>query len=555
MKIWIASASALLLTCACSASKDATAALTAMHLDTGKSSPVIQYQGKSGSGDTITLNDVTLGGGTGDGMKAKSMVLGGLDMTAAGKPVLTSITLKGLSPEKGLPEGMTFVIDSVGVEGLNPATGEFVASSFTDTGASNPPAFKDWGFAKISINGLKFNGDFSSMGVKGGKFNVGLQELSVSNLKDTVFASAKMTGFKGDFDVPAEAAGGNPIAGKFDFGTADIKNIRGGVFADAMGAAMSAAMTDPTKVSTLEADIMKGMTSPLEGGFDEFTWTGLNAEASGAKLVVSPVKETITRDAKGIATGLNSPRTTITFTSDPSGGAVGQAVTMMLGMVGYPSNTIEFYGQASATFDPATDTTKYTDYNFGLTDGFDVKATASFQGLTKFISALMASMTSFESTLKADDPFAPKTDDGAKPATPAPEPDVAGFEALKVVDLDVTVTDKTLVNLLLGLGGMTGMGGDVETLRTDVINMLQGMGADLTSAGVDQTVANELTAALAAFVKQPGSLNIKLKPPTPISFADQTSKATKQSLGFSATFTPSGAAPKPAAPAKPAKPN
>src|SRR5215813_3765741 len=123
MKIWIASASALLLACACSASKEATAALTAMHLDSGKSSPVIQYQGKSGSGDTITLNDVTLGGGTGDGMKAKSLVLGGLNMTAAGKPVLTSITLKGLSPEKGMPEGMTFVIDSVGIEGLNPATG------------------------------------------------------------------------------------------------------------------------------------------------------------------------------------------------------------------------------------------------------------------------------------------------------------------------------------------------------------------------------------------------------------------------------------------------
>src|SRR5262245_14499535 len=151
MKIWIASASALLLACACSASKEANAALEAMNLGTGKSSPEIQYGGKSGNGDTITLNDVVIGGGTGDGIKAKSLVFGGLDMTAAGKPVLTSITFKGVTTEQAMPKGMNFIIDSIGIEGLNPATGEFIASSFGNTGASEPQPFEQWDFSKVSL--------------------------------------------------------------------------------------------------------------------------------------------------------------------------------------------------------------------------------------------------------------------------------------------------------------------------------------------------------------------------------------------------------------------
>ena len=560
MKIWIASASALLLACACSASKEATAALEAMNLETGKSSPMIQYGGKSGNGDTITLNDVLIGGGTGDGIKAKSLVLGGLDMTGAGKPVLTSMTLKGVTSETPMPKGMNFIIDSIGLEGLNPVTGEFIASSFGDNGAAEPPPFEQWGFSKISLNGLKFNGDFSSAGATGpksGKFNVGLGELSISNLKDTVFASAKMTGFKGDFDVPPEVAGGMPIAGKFDFGTMDIKNIRGGVFADAMGAAMSAALTDPSKMSTLESDIMKNMTSPLEGGFDDFNWTGMNAEASGVKLKVTPASVKITRNAQGVAVGQSSPRTVLTLTADSAGGALGQSATMLLSMVGYPSNTVEFYGQSDATFDPATDTTRYTSYNFGLTDGFDVKATGAVQGLTKFMAALMSAMTSFEQSMSGTDPFGTATPDtptapdspAPTPApTPAPEPDLSGIEQLKIVDLDLTITDKSFVNLILGASGMFGAG-DPETLRNDIVNMVKGLGPDLTSSGLDTSVANELTDAVSKFLERPGSLNIKLKPAEPLSLGATNAKLDKQSLGFSASFTPG-----PAAPAAP-KPN
>jgi hypothetical protein len=535
MKIWIASAAALLMAAACSASPGATAALEAMNLETGTSNSIIKYTGKSGSGDTITLKDVVIGPGTGEGLKAKSLIFGGLDMTDAQKPVVKSITMKGITVD-GMPAGLGFNLDSVAIEGLNPVTGEFIASTFTDTGPGAPPAFAQWGFSKISINGMAFNGDLAEMGAGGGKFNVALGELSFSDLKDTIFGSAKFAGLKGDFDIPAEVAGIGQVAGKFDFGTMDVKTIRGDVFAGMFETAFNAAMTDPSALDTLEADFMAGLSSPLEGGFDEFTWSGMNIEAAGAKLVVSPTSVKTGRNAQNIAISQSSPRTTITLTADSAGGVFGQAIAGGLGSVGYPSTTVELYGQSEVTFDPATDTTRYVENNLGVTDMVDIKLTGAVQGMTKFMAALMSTMTSFEQSFTAtvEDPFAPPGE--SSPSSP-PEPDMSGLAALKVIELDLTVTDKKLVDLALGAAGTFGLG-DPETLRTDVVNMLQGMGADLSSAGLDPAVANELTAALAEFVKQPGSLSIKLKPAQPVSMESPNTAFTKQELGFSATFTP-----------------
>ncbi|HEX5775269.1 MAG TPA: hypothetical protein VFX95_01180, partial [Caulobacteraceae bacterium] len=280
-----------------------------MNLQAENSSQIIAYKGKSGSGDTVTLNDVVIGGGTGDGLIAKSMTFGGLDVTESGAPVLNSITLKGISPESGLPEGMTLVLDSISVEGLNDVAGQFLASAFTEAGPGTPPPFEQWEFSKVSINGMNFTGDFSGMGApagSAGKFNVALGEFSVSGLKNEIFAKAHLSGFKGDFDVPAEAAGGMPIAGKFDFGTGDVTNIRGGIFADAVEAGMNSAF-DETAMASVQADIMASFTSPLEPGFDSFNWSGMNAEASGVKLVVSKIEQKATRNAEGVVTALSSP--------------------------------------------------------------------------------------------------------------------------------------------------------------------------------------------------------------------------------------------------------
>jgi len=82
-----------------------------------------------------------------------------------------------------------------------------------------------------------------------------------------------------------------------------------------------------------------------------------------------------------------------------------------------------------------------------------------------------------------------------------------------VVDLDLTITDKSFVNLLLGMGGMFRRPGDPATLRSDIVNMLKRHGpGTCRKRALDPAVANELLNAVSEFVKAaPASLNIKLK--------------------------------------------
>ena len=114
---------------------------------------------------------------------------------------------------------------------------------------------------------------------------------------------------------------------------------------------------------------------------------------------------------------------------------------------------------------------------------------------------------------------------------------MSGLEKLKVVDLDIVLTDKSFVDKMLTLAATTN-GQDVETLRTDIVNQLASLGADMSGPGIDTAVVTELTTAVANFIKSPGTLAIKLAPAAPVALAAEGQTLTKQSLGFSATATP-----------------
>jgi surface antigen len=540
MKVWIASASALLLATACGASKEATEALTAMKLQEGASSPLIKYAEKSGSGNTFTLKNVTVGDpetGT-PGFKASSMVLGGLDMSDAGKPVVTTITFKDLTPAEPLGEGLSLNFSTVGIEGLNPIAGEFFAASLAGDQAATPPPFEQWGFKKISVNGMTFAMDGVAMGAPGSKLNVQLGEFSVSDLKETIFGNMHLDGLKGDFEFPGEMImpGATPIKGAFDLGTADVANIRGKLYADMFGVSMGAAM-DPSGQANMGDKIMAAYTSPLEPGYDSLSWSGMTAEAAGAKLEASKLSSVATRNAEGVVTALKSPRATLTFTADSAGGMFGQFATMGLTMAKFPSPKVELYSESDFTFDPATDTTRAVNYTFGVTDALDMKVAAGLQGVTKALAGLINAMGpamggAVDPLAGLEDPSSQLTDPTAVPA-----PDLDFVSLLKLVDLDVTITDKAVVGMLTALTGQT-----EEAARADLANQILASTQDLvTGAKAEPALANEFTAALAAFVKQPGSLNIKMKPAAPV-VLDGAAPLTKQSLGFSASFTPSPAA-------------
>jgi surface antigen len=540
MKVWIASASALLLATACGASKEATEALTAMKLQEGASSPLIKYAEKSGSGNTFTLKNVTVGDpetGT-PGFKASSMVLGGLDMSDAGKPVVTTITFKDLTPAEPLGEGLSLNFSTVGIEGLNPIAGEFFAASLAGDQAATPPPFEQWGFKKISVNGMTFAMDGVAMSAPGSKLNVQLGEFSVSDLKETIFGNMHLDGLKGDFEFPGEMImpGATPIKGAFDLGTADVANIRGKLYADMFGVSMGAAM-DPSGQANMGDKIMAAYTSPLEPGYDSLSWSGMTAEAAGAKLEASKLSSVATRNAEGVVTALKSPRATLTFTADSAGGMFGQFATMGLTMAKFPSPKVELYSESDFTFDPATDTTRAVNYTFGVTDALDMKVAAGLQGVTKALAGLINAMGpamggAVDPLAGLEDPSSQLTDPTAVPA-----PDLDFVSLLKLVDLDVTITDKAVVGMLTALTGQT-----EEAARADLANQILASTQDLvTGAKAEPALANEFTAALAAFVKQPGSLNIKMKPAAPV-VLDGAAPLTKQSLGFSASFTPSPAA-------------
>jgi hypothetical protein len=531
MKTWFACASALALLAACGSSKEANEAFAAMNIGDGKEG-MIRYEGKSGAGDKITLKNVILGP-EGQGMKAQSLALDGLGMSEDGKPLFTGLSIKNLTPEQEVP-GVSFQLATVTLDGLSPVVGQYLATAFNEGGPQGEaPAFEAWEMSKFSVNGMTLKTDLAQMGMGGGMVNVYLDEFSVADLKDTVFGGAKFAGFKGDFDVPAEAGAGFPIVGKFDFGTGDVKGIRGGIFAQAVEAGMNAAM-DPEAMATLQADIMASFTSPLEPGYDSLTWTPILIEASGAKLTTTELKQTTTRDANGVVTSLSQPRSSMTFATDAAGGQLGQMAGMFMSMVGYP--TIELYASAEATYDPATDLTRYADYNFGLTDGFDIKANGGFFGLTEAIGVMMSAMDTMAYDPYSDPSYDPYADPPMEPPAP-PAPDFSGLANFKIADLELTLTDKSFVNKMLTLAPMMG-GGDPEVLRADIVNMLSTAGTDFAGAGVDPALANELTAAVSAFIQSPGTLTVKRAPAQPVAPMVEGAALTKEALGFTVTHTP-----------------
>jgi hypothetical protein len=219
----------------------------------------------------------------------------------------------------------------------------------------------------------------------------------------------------------------------------------------------------------------------------------------------------------------------------------GQLATMGLTMAKFPSPKVELYTESDLTYDPASDTTRAASYSFGVTDALDIKMAGGFQGVTKALAGFL-NMAMGPAMAEALDPLAGLDPDNfADPADPTavPAPDLSFMSVLKLVDLDLTITDKAVVGMLTGMTGQT-----EEAARADLANQILASTQDMvTGAGADAALASEFTAALAAFVKQPGALNIKMKPAAPVALGGTpAAPLTKQGLGFSASFTPSPAA-------------
>jgi len=219
------------------------------------------------------------------------------------------------------------------------------------------------------------------------------------------------------------------------------------------------------------------------------------------------------------------------------------------------------------------DLTRYTNYNVGITDVVDIKVEGGLLGLKQALPTLLTGMMTIaeatssvasdaieegeeaaddedgadaEEDADAEDPDADADADGGGNPLDSIPPEaqgavmqmVMGLIGLQVTDLDISITDKQLVKFILAQTASSS-GQSVEAYRQDLVSMVQGSSVFMTDAGIDEALATEATAAIAGFLREPGTLRIQIKPKTPVgAMTFMMSPPTKESLGFSATFTP-----------------
>ena len=585
----------LLVLSGCGVSREAMMALEEMQILENNTRPGLSYTSVSGSGNDVTLKGVELkapadymvaiaGLGTDLGpdggeaaslpdpsappavvARAESMTFKGLTMRD-GKPTVRDIRLNNITPTIPLGD-VTLTFGTLGLDGMNEATGTFIAGAIGMDEALTPPPYEQWAFRKAEIGGIKLAGMIPQDEGEAGDFAVELGELSLGDFTSTKLGEAKLAGLKGALNVPGMVA----IAGTFDFGALTVSDINTGFLGKAFMAGLASGMNPEEKVDFTE--IYRDFTSPLDGGVDRVDWTGMAANVSGLKFDTSEMHAKVTRNADGVAIASDLPRFSMKMTADASGGAVGAMGMMMLAMAGYESDVIEVYSGASASFDPAKDLTRWTDYNIGVTDMFDVKMSGGVIGLKQALPSLMSGIMSIadmagdqiEADAAEDDEAGANeddsADDGAEDAAPEADADeeaggdmfgdvppemimslVMGVLPLQLTDLDIAITDTELMNFILESQAAEA-GQDVAAFRADLVTMIAASSVFLTDAGVDAAIASELTAAASAFMAGPGTLRIQLKPKTPLGvMSAMATPLTKDNLGFTASFTPAAPA-------------
>ena len=581
----------LLVLSGCGVSREAMLALETMQILENNTKPGLSYTSVSGSGNDVTLKGIELkapadfmlavdGQGTGGAeggdvatlrdpnarpavvARAESMTFKGLTMKD-GKPTVRDIRLNNITPN--LPLGdVTLSLGTIGLDGMNEATGTFIASAIGMDDALAPPAFEQWAFAKAEVGGIKLAGPIPQDEGEAGDFSLELGEMSFGEFTSTRLGEARLAGLRGAMSVPGMV----DIAGTFDFGTLTASEINTGFLGKAFMAGIAAGMNPEEQVDY--AAIYRDFTSPLDGGIDRIDWTGMAANVSGLRLDTSEMHAKVTRNADGVVVASELPRVSMKMTADAAGGTVGAMGKMMLAMAGYESDVIEVYSSATASFDPAKDLTRWTDYTLGVTDMFDVKMSGGVIGLKQALPSLVSGLmsvadmvvgqagpTSWDGDTEGAGDESGETEDAPPEADAEDEatddmfggasPEMVmslmmGVLPLQLTDLDIAITDSQLMNFILE-SQATEAGQDIAAFRADLVAMIAASSVFLADAGVDAAIASELAGAASAFMAGPGTLRIQLRPKTPLGvMSAMATPLTKDNLGFTATFTPAARA-------------
>jgi hypothetical protein len=494
-----------LLLAACGPDPRAMAAIEAMNLSdaTGK----VTYSSKSGAGKKFVFKDVTIDTDGENAIKINEVVFTGLTTTANGDPAFRTLRLSGLRPAADVA-GLSVSLASIEITEPSEAVAVYIAQTISEAGADAPPPFADWAAASLTVRDFAMSARLDEMGAGTGSLSLTFAEAAIRRLDKTVFGEAAFKGLKGDFDIPADPAGGFPVQGTFDFGDLSLTGLRGALIANGFATGLAAAM-DP--IAAPSAGLFSGASSPIDPGYDAFKWSGAGLSVSGLDIAVSPIEASVTRNGEGVAIASKTPRATLSVKAQAQGGEVGAVLAGALGVVGY--DNLEFYGAGETLFDPQSDTTRYQNAVLGLTDGFEMKASLTLLGLQDMMRRLTA---------------VPETDSLFDAMTM--------LQGVRLADLELELTDASLTDRLLSLATLLGAA-DAETLRADLIALVEGIGPDLASAGAPADVVAAMPRAIADFIRKPGTLTFTLRPDAPIAL-DSLEALTPAGLGFSVSYAP-----------------
>ncbi len=587
MKRKLAFASLLVLS-ACGTSAETRQALQQMNILQNDPGAAISYASQSGSGNDVILRNVELRApqpsyGMIEGppplfsgadeaasddpdatrvmvARAETLTFKGLTLKD-GKPVARDIVATNLVPEQ-VPDGSTLKLGTLSLLGMNEATGRFLAAMIAGEDEAAPPPLEAWGFDKASLSGLTLAAAIPQAEGVTSSVNVQLGELSFGAMSDRKLGEFVLDGVKGDLDVP----GMLPVAGTFDLGRLEIGDLNLKYFSDVFTATLQPIFNplEPVDYAAMYAE----MTSPIDGGIDRIDWTGAKVDVSGIKFDVSPVHIKSTRNTDGVAVAIDAPRYTMTLKTDASGGTLGAMGLMGLAMAGYGSDTVEMFFEGAASFDPEKDFTRWDNYHVGVTDLADVKMSFGILGLQKAMPNLVQSFAALapmmedqasEESDDTDDTEGETDEDAEEGVEEDAEEDaeddsdpssmfaadpaalmslMMGVLPLQLTDLDLEITDARLVSMIIDNQAI-GAGQSAEAYRGDLLAMIAASSVFMNDAGLDAAIAQELTSAASGFMSGPGKLRIQLKPKTPLGVMSAFSgPVTKDSLGFSATFTP-----------------
>jgi len=184
-------------------------------------------------------------------------------------------------------------------------------------------------------------------------------------------------------------------------------------------------------------------------------------------------------------------------------------------MLGYKDITLKAAGVT--TYDPDADIVSYSKGNnyIELVDGARIAYDGKLEGFSAYSKAAAAMNT---------------------PYGPDPSAMQEAFSKLTIHDFSISIDDDSLVDRMFTLAASQS-GDDPQQLRNQAV-MMMGMAPMMAAqSGVDADLLTEAVGAATEFIKEPGTLTISIKPPSPLNLGsiDDPATLTKDALGFSAT--------------------